>query len=156
MVDVRTSTRPLSPAEGLSKLAGFPFALLTWVDADGMPMSAAVDAEVDEATTTASFGSPAGLDVPVGATVSLTGSHIRPQPGFGYDERRHVTVWGTAAASGDGRLASCVPSGPGAGTSPRSRSPSTPSGRCASRTPTTTASPRSRASASGHGSASGG
>ena len=26
--------------------------------------------------------------------MSLTGSHIRPQPGYGYDERRHVTVWG--------------------------------------------------------------
>ena len=28
--------------------------------------------------------------------VCLTGSHIRPQPGYGYDERRHVTVWGRA------------------------------------------------------------
>jgi 1,4-dihydroxy-2-naphthoate octaprenyltransferase len=34
--------------------------------------------------------------------VSLTGSHIRPQPGYGYDERRHVTVWGRVAASPDG------------------------------------------------------
>jgi 1,4-dihydroxy-2-naphthoate octaprenyltransferase len=104
MVDVRTSTRPLSPGEGLSKLAGFPFALLTWVDAEGMPMSAAVEAEVDMATGTASFRVPAGFDVPPGVIVSLTGSHIRPQPGFGYDERRHVTVWGTAATSSDGRL----------------------------------------------------
>jgi 1,4-dihydroxy-2-naphthoate octaprenyltransferase len=104
MVDVRTSTRPLTSAEGLSKLATFPFALLTWVDADGMPMSAAVDVEVDEPTSTVSFRVPAGLDVPVGTTVSLTGSHIRPQPGFGYDERRHVTVWGTAAPSAEGRL----------------------------------------------------
>ena len=104
MVDVRASTRPLSPTEGLSKLATFPFALLTWVDADGMPMSAAVDAEVDAATTMATFRVPAGVEVPTGTTVSLTGSHIRPQPGFGYDERRHVTVWGTAAASSENRL----------------------------------------------------
>src|SRR4029078_2722488 len=29
---------------------------------------------------------------------------IRPQPGFGYDERRHATVWGTAAAAAAGGL----------------------------------------------------
>jgi 1,4-dihydroxy-2-naphthoate octaprenyltransferase len=104
MVDVRTSTRPLTPAEGLAKLATFPFALLTWVDADGMPMSAAVDARVDEADGSASFRVPAGLAIAEGSTVSLTGSHIRPQPGFGYDERRHVTIWGTAAAAPDGDL----------------------------------------------------
>ena len=104
MVDVRTSTRPLSPAEGLSKLATFPFALLTWVDAEGMPMSAAVHAEVDEAASMVSFRVPAGLEVRAGTMVSLTGSHIRPQPGFGYDERRHVTVWGTAVEASAGRL----------------------------------------------------
>jgi 1,4-dihydroxy-2-naphthoate polyprenyltransferase len=104
MVDVRTSTRPLTPADGLAKLATFPFALLTWVDADGIPMSAAVEAVVDEMTGTSTFPIPAGADIAVGSTVSLTGSHIRPQPGFGYDERRHVTVWGIASAGGDGWL----------------------------------------------------
>jgi 1,4-dihydroxy-2-naphthoate octaprenyltransferase len=104
MVDVRSSTRPLSPAEGISKLASFPFALLTWVDDAGAPMSAAVEAEVDGATEVARFRVPAGFDIPVGTAVSLTGSHIRPQPGYGYDERRHVTVWGSAAASDEGML----------------------------------------------------
>ena len=53
----------------------------------------------------ATFAAPAGLDGPdrIGR-VSLTGSHIRPQPGYGYDERRHVTVWGTVA-HGAGRPA---------------------------------------------------
>ena len=53
---------------------------------------------------TATFDAPAGLDVPVipvDRPVSLTGSHIRPQPGYGYDERRHVTVWGPASRTGD-------------------------------------------------------
>ena len=40
-----------------------------------------------------------GLTVPTDREVSLTGSHIHPQPGYGYDERRHVTVWGPAAIS---------------------------------------------------------
>jgi 1,4-dihydroxy-2-naphthoate octaprenyltransferase len=37
--------------------------------------------------------------------ISLTGSHIRPQPGYGYDERRHVTVWGQAQPADGDRLA---------------------------------------------------
>ena len=48
---------------------------------------------------------PAGLAVPTDRDVSLTGSHIRPQPGYGYDERRHVTVWGRAQPASDGRHA---------------------------------------------------
>jgi 1,4-dihydroxy-2-naphthoate polyprenyltransferase len=93
-VDLRTSTLPLSAAEGLERLEGFPFALLTWVDETGFPMSAAVDASVDTSAGTARFAPPAGFTLLAGAEVSLTGSHIRPQPGMGYDERRHVTVWG--------------------------------------------------------------
>src|SRR5205085_3326773 len=54
---------------------------------------------------TATFATPAGLSVPAGVDVSLTGSHIRPQPGYGYDERRHVTVWGRATTDADGRIA---------------------------------------------------
>ena len=102
-----------------------------------MPMSAAVDAEVDATATTATFRVPAGVEVPTGTTVSLTGSHIRPQPGFGYDERRHVTVWGTAAASSEGRLQLRAEHAWGWDES-ECRSPSTRSGPSASRTPTTT------------------
>ena len=66
-------------------------------------MSVAVRATLDPAAASASFAAPAGLSVPSDADVSLTGSHIRPQPGYGYDERRHVTVWGPAIISPDGR-----------------------------------------------------
>ncbi|CAN5472587.1 hypothetical protein BH24CHL9_BH24CHL9_01130 [soil metagenome] len=99
-MDLRTSTRPLSPHEGIERLAGFPFALLTWVDADGFPMSAAVQPAVDVERDLAAFALPAGFDIPAESLVSLTGSHIRPQPGFGYDERRHVTVWGALRGTG--------------------------------------------------------
>ena len=107
-MDLRTSTRPLTPRDGIEKLATFPFALLTWVDADGVPMSAAVQATVDVGSVSAAFGPPAGLDVRPGSLVSLTGSHIRPQPGFGYDQRRHVTVWGVASEVVDGRQSMTV------------------------------------------------
>jgi 1,4-dihydroxy-2-naphthoate octaprenyltransferase len=97
-------TPELTPAAGLEKLAGYPFLVLTWVDDDGYPVSVAVTAETDVAAGNASFTPPAGVPVPTDRELSLTGSHIRPQPGYGYDERRHVTVWGSSTATSDGRL----------------------------------------------------
>ncbi len=85
---------------GLEKLAGYPFHILTWVGDDGYPLSVAIEATVDPAAGTASFRPPAGLTVPLDREVSLTGSHIHPKPGYGYDERRHVTVWGRTAPAG--------------------------------------------------------
>ena len=88
------STPALDTRQGLEKLATYPFHIATWVDERGYPMSVAVQATVDPAGRVATFEPPAGLTVPTDRDVSLTGSHIRPQPGYGYDERRHVTVWG--------------------------------------------------------------
>jgi 1,4-dihydroxy-2-naphthoate octaprenyltransferase len=75
------------------------------VGRDGYPISAAVEVNVDAAAGRATFRPPAGLDVPADAEISLTGSHIRPQPGYGYDERRHITVWGRRADGHGGDLA---------------------------------------------------
>jgi 1,4-dihydroxy-2-naphthoate octaprenyltransferase len=97
-----TRTPPLDARQGLEKLASYPFQILTFVDTDGYPVSVALVAEVDPQTGTARFRAPAGVSVPTELDISLTGSHIRPQPGYGYDERRHVTVWGRAAASEGG------------------------------------------------------
>ena len=96
-----TRTPGLTPEQGLTKLAGYPFQVLTWVSADGYPISVAVESRIDVATRTVTLANPAALDLPPGVDASLTGSHIRPQPGYGYDERRHVTVWGRAARAGD-------------------------------------------------------
>jgi 1,4-dihydroxy-2-naphthoate octaprenyltransferase len=102
---VGAAATPRTPAldvrQGLDKLATYPFAILTFVDDAGYPVSVALSATIDPAGGTATFAAPAGLTVPTGIDVSLTGSHIRPQPGYGYDERRHVTVWGRAAQAGD-------------------------------------------------------
>jgi 1,4-dihydroxy-2-naphthoate octaprenyltransferase len=88
------STPELDARAGLEKLASYPFHIASWVDETGYPVSVAVQATVDPASGVATFAPPAGLAVPTDRDVSLTGSHIRPQPGYGYDERRHVTVWG--------------------------------------------------------------
>ncbi len=96
-------TPALTPREGLAKLATYPYQILSFVDSDGYPVSVAVAAEIDAQNGLATFAAPAGLAVPIDADVSLTGSHIRPQPGYGYDERRHVSVWGKARNSTDRR-----------------------------------------------------
>jgi 1,4-dihydroxy-2-naphthoate octaprenyltransferase len=93
-------TPELDARVGLEKLATYPYLIATWVDDDGYPVSVAVEASVDPSSASARFAAPAGLSVPTDRAVSLTGSHIRPQPGYGYDERRHVTVWGTTASDG--------------------------------------------------------
>ena len=95
-------TPALDPRQAIAKLATYAFQILTFVDRDGYPFSVAVEATFDQVAGTAAFAAPAGLSIPDGTEVSLTGSHIRPQPGYGYDERRHVTVWGRAAATADG------------------------------------------------------
>ncbi len=101
------TTPELDARAGLQKLATYPYAILTWVDDAGYPVSVAVEAAVEPEGLAASFTAPAEFLVPVDRPVSLTGSHIRPQPGYGYDERRHVTVWGhaTVIGSGDAALA---------------------------------------------------
>ncbi|HEX3264926.1 MAG TPA: prenyltransferase [Candidatus Limnocylindrales bacterium] len=91
-----SSALRLTPEVALEKLAAYPFQVLSWVDGDGFPVSVAVTASFRRPDGTAAFQVPAGLDVPTDRAVSLTGSHIRPQPGYGYDERRHVTAWGAA------------------------------------------------------------
>jgi 1,4-dihydroxy-2-naphthoate octaprenyltransferase len=103
-MDIRAGVSTFDGSEGIRRLAAFPFALLTWVDENGYPVSAAVEAQVDTERELVTFAPPAGLDVPLGPEISLTGSHIRPQPGVGYDERRHVTVWGHAGRAPNGQL----------------------------------------------------
>ncbi|HSK51730.1 MAG TPA: prenyltransferase [Clostridia bacterium] len=98
------ATPEIDARTGLAKLATYPYAIVTWVDDSGYPISAAVEAAIDPERGTASFAPPAGLPVPADRELSLTGSHIRPQPGYGYDERRHVTVWGRVVAGGPERL----------------------------------------------------
>ena len=93
-------TPALDARTGLEKLATYPHHVVTWVDERGYPFSVAVVAAIDPAAGTATFEAPAGLAVPTDREVSLTGSHIRPQPGYGYDERRHVTVWGRPTSAG--------------------------------------------------------
>ena len=90
----------------LAKLAEYPFVVISWVDDAGYPLSVVTAFEVDPASGTVSLKAPAGetVAVPTDREVNLLGSHIRPTPGQGYDERRYLQLWGRAAAPVSGHI----------------------------------------------------
>lgn len=83
-----------------AKLNGFPHIVLSWVDDDGYPTQTAATFRGDEARGVVVL-EPTGLPVPTDRAVNATVSHIRPQPGTGYDERRYISLWGTGSHDGD-------------------------------------------------------
>ncbi len=91
--------------DGLAKLAEYPRAVLSWVAEDGYPVNVDVEIEVKPKEGVVRFGEPPGFRVPGGTTVAITGSHVRALPDGGFDERRHVTVWGAASARPRARFA---------------------------------------------------
>ena len=98
---VRGSHRPRSgsvPAhaptgEDLERLATYPHVVVSWVDDTGYPTSVAVGFEVSAEEGTVRLA-PADDAIPTDREISVMGSHIRPQPGVGYDQRRYLQLWG--------------------------------------------------------------
>lgn len=91
----------------LKRLQEYPFLVATWVDDAGYPVSEATTFHIpqtDGGPSTIRLIAP-GLAIPTDREVSVIGSHIRPQPGIGYDERRYLCIWGHAAPSADGLVA---------------------------------------------------
>jgi 1,4-dihydroxy-2-naphthoate octaprenyltransferase len=73
----------------------FSHAVIAYVDADGYPMSVATGFRVDERRGLVVLDTVAGdVQPPRDERVNVVFSHIRPQPGIGYDERRYVSLWG--------------------------------------------------------------
>src|SRR5919199_3944674 len=83
----------------------FSHAVVAFVDDDGYPLSVATDFDVDSERGVVALRAVAGEEVqpPEDEQVNVVFSHIRPQPGFGYDERRYVSFWGRLQRS-DGEL----------------------------------------------------
>ena len=96
---------PVTPAD-LEKIGTFPFVVVAWVDDAGYPVSVATEFEADPVAGTLTLRAPAGdeLVVPTDRPVNVIGSHIRPQPGIGYDERRYLQLWGTVTPAEGGQL----------------------------------------------------
>jgi 1,4-dihydroxy-2-naphthoate octaprenyltransferase len=89
----------LAPAQAVEQARRYTHAVLSFVDGDGFPFSVAGPFEVDGRTITVGPVDEAVLP-PDGREVGLLFSHIRPQPGVGYDQRRYVNCWGTARVAG--------------------------------------------------------
>jgi 1,4-dihydroxy-2-naphthoate octaprenyltransferase len=73
----------------------FSHAVIAFVDAEGYPMSVATEFQVDPDRGVVFLRAVAGeAQPPPDERVNVVFSHIRPQPGIGYDERRYVSLWG--------------------------------------------------------------
>jgi len=97
---------PRIETEHLAKLAEYPFVVVSWVDDAGYPMSVATEFRADTSGGTVVLEAPAGeaLAIPTDRAVNVLGSHIRPTPGQGYDERRYLQLWGTVGPAADGSV----------------------------------------------------
>ena len=83
-----------APTEAdLERLASYPHVVVSWVEADGYPVSVATGFEADSASGTIRLAAPGGMTIPTDRVVGIIGSHIHPVPG-GYDERRYLEAWG--------------------------------------------------------------
>jgi 1,4-dihydroxy-2-naphthoate octaprenyltransferase len=83
----------------------FSHAVIVFVGDDGYPVSVATDFHPDPDRGVVVLNAVAGDEVqpPEGEQVNVVFSHIRPQPGVGYDERRYVSLWGPLRHA-DGKL----------------------------------------------------
>ena len=75
----------------------FTHAVVAYLDDEGYPLSVATSFRSAPDRGVVELDQVAGEQVapPEGAQVNVVFSHIRPQPGYGYDERRYVSLWGT-------------------------------------------------------------
>lgn len=82
------------------RLAAYPHVVVSWIDEAGYPTSVATSFEADAAAGVVRLAPPAGMPIPTDREVSVTGSHIHPQPGIGYDQRRYLQFWGRYDGAG--------------------------------------------------------
>lgn len=93
----------LAVVEAVARARTYPHGVVSWVGADGYPMSVAAPHAESTGQGLVLGPLPAASVPPTGAHVGVIFSHIRPVPDYGYDERRYVNLWGPALAKG-GRL----------------------------------------------------
>src|SRR5688500_13883800 len=81
----------------------FEHAVIAFVGEDGYPMSVASEFSVDTDRGVVVLQAVAGeAQPPADERINVVFSHIRPQPGIGYDERRYVSLWGPVRSTETG------------------------------------------------------
>ena len=88
--------------EALASLADrYTHAVIASIGDDGYPLSVATAFRADVERGVLRLDRPAGAPVRDGLQVNVLFSHIRPQAGIGYDERRYVSLWGPMRVTDD-------------------------------------------------------
>lgn len=84
---------------------GYTHAVVAFLDEAGYPLSvaAAFRAEPERGVVIIDRVAGEAVSPPMEREVNVVFSHIRPQPGVGYDERRYVSLWGRLRPA-DGHL----------------------------------------------------
>lgn len=92
----------LTTTEAVRRSQSYSHAVLSWVGGDGYPNSVGASFQSDPSAASVVIGplSPEARP-PQGAEVCVTFSHIRPQRGVGYDERRYINLWGNSERDGE-------------------------------------------------------
>jgi 1,4-dihydroxy-2-naphthoate octaprenyltransferase len=91
-----------TPEQLASLRERFSHAVIAFVGEDGYPVSVATEFRTDPERGVVFLRAVAGdaVQPPRGERVNVVFSHIRPQPGIGYDERRYVSLWGPLREAG--------------------------------------------------------
>lgn len=87
--------------ELLRRLSGYPHVVVSWIADDGYPAQTPAHFAVDH-TAEQIVLHDTGQVLPTDRTLNVIASHIRPQPGVGYDQRRYISVWGTGERADSG------------------------------------------------------
>jgi 1,4-dihydroxy-2-naphthoate octaprenyltransferase len=88
-------------ATALEKLRAYPHVTVSWIDDDGYPLQTPAMFDVRGGDV---LVQRTGLPIPSDREVNVLASHIRPQPGTGYDQRRYVSLWGRVTPASDGAV----------------------------------------------------
>ena len=83
-----------------ARLSAYPHVVVAWIDDEGYPLQTAARFRVDAEKGEVRIGRT-GLPLPDGREVNVVASHIRPQPGTGYDQRRYISLWGRLHRDGE-------------------------------------------------------
>jgi 1,4-dihydroxy-2-naphthoate octaprenyltransferase len=87
--------------DALAKLAAYSHIVVSWIDDDGYPVQTAASFRAEPELGEVRIAKT-GLPLPTDRPVNVIASHIRPQQGVGYDERRYISLWGRLAAEDGG------------------------------------------------------
>ncbi len=85
--------------KALRDLSNHLHVVVSWVGDDGYPVQTPAQFSVDLDNGVVRIAAT-GVPVPTDRRVNVIASHIRPQPGTGYDQRRYTQLWGTLRRDG--------------------------------------------------------